>query len=1295
MGKLRLYFYYATLIISVILAVTKNSSGQETNVPGEIRWSRNMKIIDQQSGREISILNFQNAVYNNSTSHLPYFQDRIKLTGGSDRVQIKFNNLYFEELKPDEILPSLEFVTDSIIINTSQATERKESYFMYSFVPLRKNPATGKIERLRYFSLNVTTSKQSFGLKSSKVLRFSDQSVLSTGDWLKFYVTKSGMYQITYSNLKDLGLKDPENVRIYGNGGKMLPAVYTGTVPDDLKEIPIMMETGADGIFNEGDYILFYAEGPVTWEFDKVSRKYIAHKHPFVQDPSSENSKTAYFITSQPGGSRISPDTASAGDPTLQINSYDGLAYHERNLKNMLQSGQMWYGEEFGSENSRSFSFSFPDLVTSEPVLVESEILGRAGVQNYFSFQYNNQVIGSVGVPAVSMNNNLALYGQPAVFSGSFNATTANINLQLNYINNGDPAGLGWLRYIRMTARETLNFSSPQFSFRDKRSVGNGNISMFSISNASESSRVWDISDIHNVIQMSTSLQSKVLSFKAKTDSLREFVAFDLQNGFYTPEYSNEKVSNQNLHGFKYADLIIVSPLVFKEQAERLANLHKKKDGLSYIIVTPDQIYNEFSSGMPDPAAIRNFMKMFRDRASSSSEMPRYLLLFGDGSYDNRKSYTKKVGNTNFIITYESANSLDPTNTFVSDDYFGLLDDNETIVVGPYTSGPYTNGLLDIGIGRIPVDTLEQAKAVVDKIEKYMSSKSLGDWRNSICFVGDDEDDNIHMYQADQLAKYVTKNYPAFNIEKIYLDAYQQVSTSVGQRYPDVNKAITNQLNKGLLIFNYTGHGGESGLAHEQIMRQTEDIQQWRNANYPLFVTATCDFARFDRYEGITAGEDVLLNPKGGGIALFTTNRLVYSAPNFVLNQQFYNVAFEKDSDNPAYRLGDIIRKTKNKAGTDINKLNFALLGDPALSLRIPAYKIVTDSINHKSPGQSDTLKAYGNVTIKGHIEDENSIIISNYKGIVVPIVFDKPRKTTSLSNDGGEPFIFNLQDKILFKGKASVVNGEFTVNFMLPRDIDYNCDTGKISYYASDSLIDATGYYNKITIGGLSETADTDNVGPKIRLYINDTTFLDGGVTDEFPTLLALVSDNNGINPGGNSLGHDITAILDDDTKQTYVLNTYFQSDIDNFKQGSVFYKFPHISPGNHKVTFKIWDIFNNSSLAELNFKVLGGNSPSIQRVFNYPNPFSDYTNFFFEHNQTSEDLNVTIEICNMAGSKVREINTTLNASGFTSGPITWDGKDGNGNKILNGIYIYRIILRSLQGTTISKAQKMVVISQ
>jgi hypothetical protein len=1278
----------------ILMSLEVPSMGQEWTRAEKILWRSNTTMIDPLQNRPL--LYFVNAVYNDPVSHLPFVQEKVKLNYPELKdIQITLNNQFFEAFNDNELAlyPSLTHVPDSIVINYTIAYERKVPYLIYSFVPLRRNPLTHKAEKLNSFSIKITVpTHPPLTLKSAVVTTsaFAANSVFHSGDWYKFFVSKSGVYQITYNDLKNMGISDPQNVRIYGNGGKMLPEVYSGDISDDPKEIPIQMVTGSDGIFNTGDYILFYAEGPVTWSFNQTKKTYAHKKHAY-------NNKVSYFITSSANGAKIQTKVALSGEATQNVTEFDGLDYHEENLHNLIGSGRAWYGEDFSAQTSYNFSFSFPGL-TTKPVQLTSEVVGRSSYPNNFEFKQNNISIGTCPtIPAVTMNDDLGYYARTSTFTGNFNASSANITISISYNNNGDASQKGWLSYIELLCRQNLAMYSSQLAFRDKESISTGNIASYTISGATGKTKIWDVTNLHDVQQMPTTQGTSSVSFKAKADELHEYVAFDSTSGFYTPEFISEnkgKIANQNLHGLKSANLVIVSHPDFLEKAQELADIHAQYDGLSAIVVTPDQIYNEFSSGMPDPAAIRNFMKMFYDRAASPADMPRYLLLFGDGSYDNRVPLEQNTNNTNYIITYESENSLYQTISFVSDDYFGLLDNDESIVSSASSTSPYTTGLLDIGVGRFPVQNIDQAAAILGKIKKYIHN-SFGDWRNRICFIGDDEDDNIHMSQADELATYVSDNYPILNVEKIYLDAYEQVSTSTGQRYPDVNTSITNQLNRGLLILNYTGHGGEKGLAHEDIVRQNEDVKQWKNDTYPLFVTATCEFSKFDDLTQTTAGEDVLLNANGGGIALLTTNRLVYSAPNYVLNQNFYKTVFVKSTDNPSYRLGDILRITKNLSGNDVNKLNFTLLGDPALSLAYPQYSVITDSINHQSNLLADTLNAYETVTIHGHIENESGALATGYNGKIMPVVFDKAKKITTLANDGGTPFEFYLQDNVLFKGQASVQNGEFDAHFMLPKDMDYNYGTSRISYYAYDATIDASGYFNKLITGGVTTNVQVDQSGPSIKLYMNDTLFLNGGVTDENPTLLARVSDENGINPGGNGIGHDITATLDNDTKQGYLLNNYFLSDLDNFKKGSVTFKFSQLSSGTHTVKFKIWDIFNNSASAELTFVVASEDNLYTQRLFNYPNPFSDHTNFFFEHNQNQEDLDATIEIFTTSGNKIREINAKINSTGFTSGPITWDGTDGKGNKISGGIYLYRIILRSLKGTVFSQVQKMIVIKQ
>ena len=1253
---------------------------QEMTITDTIYWKQSIPSTDPMSGKSKYRLYFNGAVYHDSIG-LPFYQTKIPVKSVSNiHFQIKLNEVFFEEMPSSELAEfnDLALNTESIKIDQSIVTEKKITYLLISFIPIQKNSFKAKFERMRSFSLTIENNLVSSNLKSAKASHvYVGNSLLNSGDWFKFSVSKTGIYKITFAEMKNLGLKNPENARIYGYGGKMLSEVYSGLVHDDLAEMPILLNAANNEIYSDNDYILFYAQGPVTWDFDPIKKTFIHQKHRFTD-------QTIYFITSNPGGKKIGSTPSPIGNPSVVVNSFDGLEFHEANLVNFLRSGRQWYGEEFGAKSSYDFTFTFPNILANEPVILVGELLGRSVNSTGLSIKQNNQNIDNISIAGISMND-LSDYASVKKFQTVFTTATDKITLRLSHDKNGDPSAKGWLSYLRIIAREGLSMNSTQMFFRDSKSISSGNIATFTISNVTSNSVVWDVTDVNNVYHMVLSNQTGALSFVASTDQLREYAVFDPKNAL-SPTFikeNNGNVPNQNLHGISSADFIIISHPDFLKQANELAEIHQVHDNLSTIVVTPQQIYNEFSSGMPDPAAIRNFIKMLYDRADVSDMAPKYLLLFGDGSYNNKDSLIGGIRNTNFILTYQSENSVSPTYSYVSDDYYGLLDNGETI----------SNGLLDVGIGRLPVQDTIHAQHQVDKIKSYISIKNYGDWRNLICFVADDEDNNIHMNQADQLATYMEINHPSFNVEKIYLDAYQQVSTSSGARFPDVNAAITNHVNKGMLIVNYTGHGGESGLAQEQILRQNEDINQWSNDKYPLFITATCDFARFDDYQKTTAGEDVLLNLNGGGIALLTTTRLVYSGPNFVLNQQFYQNAFNKTPDNPAFKLGDIFRITKNNSGTDINKLNFILLGDPALSLAIPKFQVVTDSINRFPSNIGDTLKAYSTVVIKGRIVDESGQKLNGFNGILYPTIFDKTKKITTLANDGGVGFDFNLQNNVLFNGKTSIKNGEFTSNLIMPRDMDYTFGKGKVSYYASDSVSDAFGMNKSIVIGGLLTGISPNADGPDIRLFLNDTTFIDGGISNEYPILLALVSDENGINPGGNGLGHDIVAILDNDINQTFILNSYFETNIDDFRKGIVEFRFPKLSPGEHSVSFKLWDNFNNSSQVTLQFKVLGGNTVLLQRVYNYPNPANDFTNFFFEHNQADSEFNVTIDIYNMAGSLITRLNKIISPTGYTSGPIPWNLTNQNNNKILPGIYLYRIIVRSLNNVSVSSSNKLVVI--
>ncbi|HKK43047.1 MAG TPA: type IX secretion system sortase PorU, partial [Bacteroidales bacterium] len=670
----------------------------------------------------------------------------------------------------------------------------------------------------------------------------------------------------------------------------------------------------------------------------------------------------------------------------------------------------------------------------------------------------------------------------------------------------------------------------------------------------------------------------------------------------------------------------------------------------------------------------------------------KYLLLFGDGSYENR---TLPPANPNFIPTYQSQNSTVVVSSFTSDDFYGLLDDGEG----------EAEGSLDIGIGRLPVADTAQAGIQLEKIVSYLDNANMGDWKNIICLTADDEDGNTHMIDAEDLASGLETKNPEYNIDKIYLDAFKQSSSVSGESYPDVNKTINDRINSGCLIFNYVGHGSETGLAAERVVR-IEDINSWNNAGrLPLFITATCEFSRFDDIElnvatremtgKTSAGEMVLLRKNGGAIALMSTTRLVYSAPNHILNKNIFNYAFSRDSDGNTMGLGDIIRLAKNSSGNGSNKRNFTLLGDPALKLAYPRYgKVVTDSVNGVSVSADiDTLKALSVVTVSGHMEGTDGSLKDHFSGTVSPIVFDKETRVSTLGNDGGLTMDFYVRNNIVFSGKTMAENGRFRFTFIVPRDINYSFGNGKISYYASDGKEDMNGEFENVVVGGFADNVSGDTTGPDIKLYMNDTLFRDGGITDSNPELLAIISDSGGINATGSGIGHDITAWLDDDPSGAIVLNNYFDNEFDNYTKGKVIYNYTELSRGTHKLTLKAWDNFNNSSVNSVYFVVETGNKFILNNLLNYPNPFFGSTTITAEHNKPDTNLDILITIYNLVGKMIKIIKTSSPSSGYNLPPVTWDGNDDGGHRVARGIYPYVVTVTTSDGETARVSGRMIIL--
>ncbi|WP_421918295.1 type IX secretion system sortase PorU [Marinifilum sp.] len=1253
-------------LLLLILFIGKLSFSQ-TSDTFKLEWYDTS--ISSPDGENSKAVSFNGASLEQNNNWLPAFHYLQRTGSNGEKFSVELLDTQFEQLSSTEqqILRNRSFPSE-IIPKVQPVSIRKTTYQKVQFVPIRRNPANGTIEKLIAFKLSFKKIGQSRSVKSIKT--YASSSVLSTGKWVKVAIDTSAIHKITYSELLDMGISNPANVRIYGYGG-MLPKMNSGNYIDDLPVVPVYFHTGSDGVFNHGDYLLFYAKGPRNWEYNESKSEFVHENHLY-------SNKSFYFLSSDMGSPERILQQNSETSYSTTVNTFTDYRAIDLDEINLLESGRLWFGQEFDITTEFDYDFNFPNLQTGSQSILTIGFAARSSSNTKLDVSSGSSDIGEINFKAVKTGIYTATYAdlKEQTFS-NFSPSSDDFTIGLAY-QKSSASSLGWLNFIRVNAKRKLIFSGSQMAFRDPESVGIGRISRFQIENCKSSTLLWDVTNPNGIKQIPIRLSGSTGSFNASTNSLKEFVVFNPEADFPTPEPMGN-VANQNLHALPQTDMLIVSNGLFLSYAKQIANYHRNKDNLQVSVVDQNVIFNEFSSGAPDVAAIRNFVKMFYDRSSDDSDRIKYLLLFGDGSFDNK---SERENNTNKILTYQSENSLSPTQSFVTDDFYGLLDEEEGEAIG----------LVDIGIGRLPVNTKEEAQIAVNKIINYNLAEK-GDWQTRLCFIGDDEDNNTHVRDANRLAVKVESSYPQYQAQRTFLDDFEQITSSAGQEYPDVNTEINESVNKGTLLMNYTGHGNENGLAHEHIL-MIDDIYAWQNpAKLPLFMTATCEFSRFDNYKKISAGEIIFLRENGGGIGLFTTTRLVFSSPNYTLNQNFYNFAFERDANGNYYRLGDIMRMTKNATSSGINKRNFTLLGDPALQLNYPEHLAISTHLNDVSLSAAvDTLKALSEVKVAGKIVSGSGSDLSNFTGTLYPTVYDKAIRKSTRGNDG-RPFEYTSQTSILYKGKASIKNGKFEFSFFVPKDINYQYGNGKISYYASGANTDASGYTNSIIVGGTNPNASNDKIGPDIELYMNDEQFTQGGMTNENPLLLAIVQDSSGINTIGNAIGHDLVAILDQKSDQPIKLNDFFEADLDNYKKGKVTYQLSELETGEHEIQLKAWDNVNNSSVASLDFVVAETADLVIRHVLNYPNPFTTNTGFYFEHNQASGELDVLIQILTVSGKLIKSIETTINSSGNRVGPIQWDGKDEFGNSIGRGVYFYRIKVRADNGKTVNKFQKLVIL--
>lgn len=1109
-------------------------------------------------------------------------------------------------------------------------------------------------------------------------LTLAQESVLSTGAWYKLAVAKRGVYKIDYGLLKKMGIDpsriNPQKIKLFGNTGGMLPQANSNARATDLTELAVTIIGEEDGRFNKEDYILFYAQGADRSYFDEK-------KEIFFYEKNLYDDQNYYFLTlSEKDGKRIEK-REDAGNTFPLITSFDDFVYHELDKTNELKSGREWFGENFNLDPEQIFKINLSNVSENTPIKIVSDVMAQSYSGSSFRLFFNNISIGEQYIPSI-FNSQYSLKGRhkrDTLFVNSTAVSPSNNavqELKYQYLKSAGYSN-AYLDYFLVSLKRELSLYGDQTIFLSSVSLQNS-VSTYEITSGSETPTIWDITDPSNPIDQVYSFASGVARFGSPSSLLHEFIIFN--NTIPLPKFVSV-VANQNLHGQATPNLLIVAHPDFIEQAKRLAHHREAHNGLSVLVASTDEVFNEFSSGRKDLTAIRDFTKHLYDKDPSTLKS---LLLFGRGSFDYKD---RLVYNTNFVPTYESRNSLEPLETYSSDDYFGFLEASE----GEWSEDPPEYHTLDIGVGRLPVTTLQEATNVVNKLIEYDTNKDrFGSWRKEIVFVADDGDGNTHQNQADKLALKVEAAYPEFNTQRIFLDSYKQELRSNGEFSPKTNEAIQQALDRGAVVVNYTGHGGEKVWAQEKIFDNTI-IDKLDNKNYPLFVTATCEFGRNDNPLEISSAELSILKNNGGAIGMVTTARPVNSSTNFELNQAFYDALFTREG-NGFLSLGEIFRRTKNNSMSGVSNRNFALLGDPSMKLAFPTQKIIINKIENEEG--YDSLKALSTIIITGQVNTLSNDLMEDFDGTVEAILFDKKAPFTTLGNEN-PPYAYKQWYNIIFRGAASVIDGTFEIRFVVPKNIAYQTGQGKLSVYAynNSTAVDGTGSTFDFIVGKSNLNPSSDTTPPTIKLFMADETFSDGGSVASDSYLVATLHDNSGINISGYGIGNSIIAILDDD--QTFILNDYYQANKDDFTNGKIRYRLRDLSPGKHTLKIKAWDTHNNPAEAIITFNVLEEKGFKIENFGNYPNPFTQTTTLFFTHSRPGEDLEAFITIFDLAGHLVKSADFTISASNYKVELPEFDANLTLDKKLPPGLYLCKLVVRSVtDGSKNERVTKLIVLN-
>lgn len=1122
--------------------------------------------------------------------------------------------------------------------------------------------------------------------------RYAKESVLNEGKWVKIEISENGVYKLPYADLRKMGFDNPENVSVYGYGGWPLDEDFSKEYIDDLPAV---------AVWKGSDYLLFYGRGVTKWEYEPSDETFVHTNNPY-------STKAYYFLTDKDQTPKVMENSASNGNNSgVQIRAYDDYRVHERDVISLNKSGRQLFGESLERSSS---SISLTDLgtipgITNENATVTMRFVARAtGSQGRATLSINNEEFMSTSISTVgSSSTDSYIVAKEGVVSKTWvGEKNEKIDMKVSY-NNTSHENVR-LDYVRLQMKRELKPYGAFTFFRSIQSILNGG--RFVIKGANAQSMVWDITDPQNAKVIETTLNDSELSFSIAAGPLREFVLVQPDRTGFDIPVKTEDVAYQNLHGLEQTDMAIIALPFMREQAERLAEVHRERDGLTVHVVDPHAIYNEFSSGTPDASAYRRFMKMFFDRSETEGKTPRFLLLFGDGLYDNRgicanisESYPASNIHQRMLLTFQSEESLDGT-SYVTDDYFAFMQDKY------FHNGEKTDYIprwkMDIAVGRLPLRTLSDARQAVDKIIGYMDNKQPGNWKNALAFIADDGSTSDgyttgHMDEADQLARAIESNHPEFLTHKIYFDSFKK-DFSGSATYPDARKRIEQLQKSGLLLLNYVGHGSTTSLSDEKIITQT-DIATASYTKLPVWITATCDFARFDAL-ATSAGEQVFLNRTSGGIALYTTTRVVYRPYNFNLNKELINHLFDK-KDGKRLTLGEVMQQTKNSSplSGDRNKLNFILIGDPAMRLAYPDYEIEITKVNGNPAYETSDIQALQKVTIEGEIKDFNGNPATDFNGMIYSTVLDSQDSVKTLDNNRkGNVFTYADYPNTIFMGNDKVENGKFSFTFTVPKDISYSNDFGKMNLYAYDetTMIEAQGSFKNYRVGGTAPNPEKDENGPEIRrLYLNDSTFVSGDKVNSTPLFVADLWDQSGVNISGSSIGHDIMLIIDGNTALSYNLNSYYENIPGKEGEGRVIYPIPELSEGLHTAEFIVWDIHNNSSRDSFSFVVSPNLKPKLIEISATPNPAREQVEFHLVHDRPESTMTVEIRVFDMTGRHIWTGSQSGSSELMKDFILSWDLTDNFGSRLRPGIYVYRAGIKTKHSKEATKGNKLIIMAQ